>query len=278
MRKILLLVGFAVAVAIPIQAQTQPPASPSVQKAGPSGGGSSDTSAAKARALLNQMVEALGGQRWLTLRNSYSEGSIAAFYQGKPTGADVRYWDWRAPTEERTDLSEKKADKHNWIQIVGGGQCWEITFRGKKPLTKELCADALRRRDHSIEAAVQVWMKEPSTILMYEGQSLAERHLADQVTLLNDQDDSITIQMDADTHLPLRRTYEWRDPVYHDKNEEVEEYDDYHTIEGLPTPFTITRFHNGDMTSQRFVFRAAYNVPLPEDGFDADALAAKAQR
>ncbi len=32
------------------------------------------------------------------------------------------------------------------------------------------------------------------------------------------------------THLPLRRSYFWRDPVYKDKNEETEEYDDYHNI------------------------------------------------
>jgi hypothetical protein len=118
-------------------------------------------------------------------------------------------------------------------------------------------------------------MKDPSTVLMYEGQSLAERHLAQQVTLLSADNDSITIQLDAETHLPLRRTYYWRDPVYKDKNEEVEEYDDYHNIEGIQTPFAITRLHNGDMTSQRFIFKAAYNVPLPPDAFDADAGAAR---
>jgi hypothetical protein len=55
----------------------------------------------------------------------------------------------------------------------------------------------------------------------------------------------------------------------------VEEYDDYHDVDGLPTPFAISRFHNGDMTQQRFLFKADYNTPLPEFGFDADALAAK---
>ena len=41
------------------------------------------------------------------------------------------------------------------------------------------------------------------------------------------------------------------------------------------TPFTITRLHNGDMTQQRFIFKAAYNVPLPPEGFDVDAVAAR---
>lgn len=224
------------------------------------------------------MVQALGGERWLGMQNRFSEGRIAAFYQGKPTGATVLFWQWDTPAVERVDLAEGKKDKHNWTQVFGGGQCWEITFRGKKPLDKDPCAAATRSRAHTIEEAVRVWMKDPSTILMYEGQSLAGAHLADQVTLLNTENDSITIRVDDGTHLPLSRSWTWRDPVYKDKDEDSEEYADYHVIDGLPTPFTITRTHNGDDTQQRFILKAGYNVTLPPNGFDADAIAARWDR
>jgi hypothetical protein len=271
----LCLPGFALLMACGLlQAQAPSPDAPptsSVAATAPT----QDPSAAKARAVLDAMIQALGGQRWLNLQNRYVEGRIAAFYQGKPTGATVRYWQWDTPAATRVDLTESKKDKHNWTQVFTGGQCWEITFRGKNPIAKDQCASINRSRDHSIETAVRVWMKDPSTILMYEGQSLAGRHLAQQVTLLNAENDSITIQVDADTHLPLSRSWSWRDPVYKDKNEDAEEYDDYHVIDGLPTPFTITRTHNGDETQQRFIFKAAYNVALPPNGFDVDAIAAR---
>jgi len=273
MRKIPVLFLFFCAVAVP--AQTPAPDEPPTSTVSAPTSSAEDASSKKARAALDDMVQALGGDQWLNFQNSYVEGRIAGFFQGKPTGATVRYWDWRTQDAERIDLTEGKSDKHNWSQIFTGKNCWEITFRGKNPVPKDQCAEAIRRRDHSIEAAVHVWMKDPSTILMYEGQSLAERHLAQQVTLLNSDNDSITIQIDAMTHLPLRRTYYWRDPVYKDKNEETEEYDDYHNIDGIQTPFTITRLHNGDMTSQRFIFKAAYNVPVAADAFDADAAAAR---
>lgn len=265
--------------ALSIHAQSSVPA----PDAPPSSSASSsapiqDPSAAKARAALNAMIQALGGDRWLSLENSYSAGSIAAFYQGKPTGATVKFWEWNSPSAERLDLTEGKSDKHNWIQIFSGDQCWEITFRGRNPMAKDQCSAAIRRRDHSINAAVHVWMKNPATILMYEGQSLSERHLAEQVTLLNEQNDSITIQLDAETHLPLRCSWSWRDPTYHDKDQDIEEYDDYHNIDGLPTPFTITRIHNGDMTQQRFVMKAQYNVKLPDDWFDPDAAGRRFQK
>ncbi len=260
--------------AFPLRAQSTPPDAPPSSSFAAPASTHEDASAKKARAALDAMVQALGGDQWLNQQNSYAEGRIAGFYQGKPTGATIRYWEWRTPTAERTDLTESKKDKHDWSQIFEGKNCWEITYRGKNPLPKDQCAAAIRRRDHSIQAAVHVWMNQPGTILMYEGQSLAERHLAEQVTLLNADNDSITIQIDAMNHLPLRCSWSWRDPVYKDKNEDVEEFDDYHNIDGIQTPFALTRLHNGDMTQQRFVFKAAYNVPLPPEGFDVDAIVA----
>lgn len=272
------LFGFAVLLASgPVLAQTPSPDAPPAAMAS-AAAPEQDPNAAKARAVLDAMIQALGGDHWLNLQNRYIEGRIAAFYHGKPTGATVQYWQWDTPYAERIDLNEGKKDKRNWTQIYTDRQCWEITFRGKRPIEKDPCAAALRSRAHSIETAVRVWMRDPNTILMYEGQSLAGRHLAEQVTLLNDQNDSITIQVDSQTHLPLRRSWSWRDPVYKDKNTDAEEYDDYHVIDGIPTPFTVTRTHNGDDTQQRYVFKAAYNVPLPPDGFDVDAIAARWQK
>lgn len=261
-----LLLGFTLAVHAQLPSPDAPPSS---SLPAPSSS-AADAGAAKARAVLDAMVQALGGDLWLNQQVAYTDGRIAAFYQGKPTGATIRYWSWHTPDADRVDLSEGKKDKHSWTQLFIGKNCWEFTFRGRNPLPKDVCAEAIRRHDHSIEAAIHVWLKDPNTVLMYEGQSLAERHLAQQVTLLNANNDSITIQVDAQSHLPLRRTYEWRDPVYKDKNEEVEEYDDYHNIQGIQTPFTISRFHNGDMTQQRFVFKAQYNISLPPAAFDSN--------
>jgi hypothetical protein len=125
---------------------------------------------------------------------------------------------------------------------------------------------------------MRVWLNDPRTVLIYGGQSLVERHLADTTTLINSENDSITIQTDAETHLPLRRSWQWRDPLYKDKNTDAEEYDDYHLVDGLPTAYTITRYHNGDMTNQRFLYHAGYDIPLTPDMLDPDQAAAKIKK
>ncbi|WP_236656846.1 hypothetical protein [Acidisarcina polymorpha] len=231
--------------------------------------------AQKARATIAAMVQALGGDRWLTLKDETFEGRTSGFYQGKPTGAIGDYFDLRRfPDRERVELGKKR----DVVEFFLGDAGWEVTYRGKKALPQDQIDEVLRRRDHSVETAIRVWLKDPKTIVIYDKQSLVERHLADQVTLISSTNDSITIEMDAQTHLPLRRTFQWRDPVYKDKNQEAEEYDDYHLFDGIPTPVTVTRFHNGDMTNQRYLYKAAYNTNLPDSMFDVDATAAKIKK
>ena len=229
----------------------------------------------QAKATLDAMVAALGGQRWLTLVSAMQQGRTSGFYQGKPTGATSEFYEiQKFPDQTRIELGKKR----DVFEIFSGDQAWEVTYKGKKELPKEQVQEIIRRRDHSIRTAVTVWLKDPRTVLIYGGQNLVERHLADQTTLINAENDSISIQTDAETHLPLRRSYQWRDPLYKDKNTDAEEYDDYHVVDGLPTPYTLTRYHNGDMTNQRFLYRGAYDVPVTPDMFNPDQTAAKIKK
>jgi hypothetical protein len=229
----------------------------------------------KARATLDAMVAALGGQKWLSLVSTMQQGRTSGFYQGKPTGATSEFYEiQKFPDQTRIELGKKR----DVVEIIAGDKAWEVTYKGKKELPPDQVQELLRRRSHSIRTAITGWLNAPGTILIYNGQELVERHLADKTTLINSENDSITIETDAETHLPLRRSYQWRDPLYKDKNSDAEEYDNYQPVEGLPTAYTLTRFHNDDMTNQRFLFRAGYNLDLSPDMFNPDQAAGKIKK
>lgn len=231
--------------------------------------------AQQARAVLNAMVQAMGGDAWLNMKNSMEQGHVAAFFHGQPDLGTTDLWQFHQwPDRDRTEVTKHRDVLEFFLAHDG----WEVTFRGKKPMQKDLLDDYLRRRDHSIETAVKVWLKDPNTILVYEGKTMTERHLSEQVTLISPQNESITIQMDVQTHLPLKRSFQWRDPVYKDKNTDAEEYDDYHTIEGFPTPFSITRLRNDEMVRQYYITKVEYNRDLPADFWDPDAAARRVKK
>ncbi|MFZ0744959.1 MAG: hypothetical protein WAM85_11165 [Terracidiphilus sp.] len=231
--------------------------------------------AQKARAALDAMVQAMGGPAWLNMKNEMQQGHVAAFFHGQPDLGTTELFEFHAwPDHDRIELTKHR----DVVDFFVGREGWEVTYRGKKPIPQKDVDDFLRRRDHSIETAIKVWLKDPRTILVYEGQHMAERHLAEQVTLISAQNEAVTILMDIQTHLPLRRSFQWRDPEFHDKNTDAEEYDDYHVIDGLPTPFSITRFENDDMIRQYYLDHADYNRQLPDDFWDVDAAARRIKK
>jgi len=234
-----------------------------------------EKNAQQARAALDKMVQALGGQAWLDMKNQEFQGHIAAFFHGQPDLGTTEFWEFHQwPDHDRYEYT-----KHR--DVVGfyiGQQGWEVTYRGKHPLPKEQVDDYLRRRAHSIETVIKTWLPDPKTILIYEGQHLAERHLAEQVSLISANNDAVTILLDIQTHLPLRRSFQWRDPEYKDLNTDAEEYDDYHVFDGFPTPFNITRFKNDEMVRQQFIRHVEYNRQLPPDFWDVDAVARRIKK
>ncbi|MHB8887935.1 MAG: hypothetical protein ACYC46_03870 [Acidobacteriaceae bacterium] len=229
----------------------------------------------KAQKLLDAMVDALGDLSWSSLQDWEQHGRIAGFYQGKPTGGMLDFRSFYRVTspgviEERVEFGKK----HDDVLIFTADNGYEITYQGKTELPKKELDDYMRRRAHSIPVVMRTWMKDPKTILIYNGQTQVERHLADKITILSPSNDAVTIEMDANSHLPVRTSFQWHDPLYGDMDTDAEEYDNYHTVQGFPTPYTITRYHNGDMVSQRYLIGASYNIGLAPQLFDAD-LAAK---
>jgi len=242
----------------------------------------------RGRKLLDQMLEALGGDAWLNRRNVQVRGHLGRFFQGAPNGIVIdftlihQFANGDRPEAERIGFITDKSmilpgKKIDIVQIWINNTGHEVTYKGNTTLPKEQIDDYYRRRDHSIESIFRVWLKSPGVMVVAEGSTMVERRLTERVTILSQNNDAVTLDIDSQTHLPLRRTFEWRNATFKDRDEDAEEYEDYHTIQGLPTAFTITRYHNGDMNSQTFYTKIEYDVDLPPGTFNPDILLKKKQ-
>jgi len=224
--------------------------------------------AQKAKALLEQAIQSLGGQAYLGIRDLQMTGRGYSFFHGRPTSNGVKFWRFtQYPDKERVEITQER----DIAQVYNGDKGWEITYKGAHPMDLKDITDYLRRRRFSLETILRTWVTDPSVALFYDGNAIAAEHPALQVTLINAKNESVTVFIDADTHLPIKKTFSWRDPVDKQRNIEEEIYDNYRPVQGIMTPYDFTRFYNGDMASQRFLNSAAYNQGLDPAMFDPNS-------
>ena len=100
--------------------------------------------------------------------------------------------------------------------------------------------------------------------------AVAAQKDTEQVSVMNGNNQSVTLYIDVKTHLPVKKSYSWRDPTDKQRNFEDEVYDNYRLVQGIMTPFDVTRFYNGDMSNQRFLKTVSYNQGLSDNLFNAD--------
>jgi hypothetical protein len=221
---------------------------------------------AKAKTVLDQAIQALGGDAYLRMQDMTQQGRTYSFHRGEATSTGVLFWRFvKFPDKERVELTKQR----DIADVFNGVKGYEITFKGTAQLDPKVLADYLRRRDHSLEWVLRKWINEPGVALFYEGSAVAADKPAEQVSIMNTKNDSVTLYLDSNTHLPIKKSYTWRDPSDNLPNKEEEIYDAYRPTQGIMTPYSLTRFYNGEMSNQRFLNSVTYNNSLNESMFEA---------
>jgi len=225
-----------------------------------------DANAQKARALLDQCIQAMGGQAWLDISNMEQEGRSYSYYQGQPNSLGTLFWRfWKFPDKDRIELTKQR----DIVYLNVGDKGYEITYKGTAAQEPEQIADYNRRHKHSLEIVLREWLKRPGTALFYDGPAIAEQKPADSVSILTADNESVTLFLDNHTHLPIKKIFEWRDPRDRLKNVEGEIFDNWRVEQGIMTPHSLLRTHNGDITNQRFITSVRYNTAMADTLFQA---------
>ncbi len=188
--------------------------------------------AQKARQLLDQMIAALGGHAWLTYKNTEQQGRSYSFYQGNPTSEGTLYWRfYEYPDKERRELTKQR----DVVYIYNGDKGYEKTYKGTAAEEDKNVKEVIRRRQHSLEVVLREWLKDPKTVLFYDGQSVADQQMVDVVTILNKDNDQLSIGIDIHSHLPINKRFIWRDADKY-KVEDETIYGNYRKVQGIETP------------------------------------------
>jgi hypothetical protein len=225
----------------------------------------------KARTLVDQMIQALGGQAYLNVQDYYAEGRSGSFHNESLEGYSLFYRFWKRPDKDRVELTKER----DIVELYLGDSAYEITYKGIHPLDPqkdEKLRQLVQRRHYTLEVVLRQWLTEPGILLLDEGPGISEGHLAEKITFVNAKNESVTLYVDPTTHLPLEKRFSTRDPRYRERDEERTIYGDWKEIQGVNTPrITVTK-RNGETLSQQIILNMAYNTH-PDDALFDPAVA-----
>jgi hypothetical protein len=228
-----------------------------------------EQSAAKAKQLLQQAIDALGGAAYLNVHDATCTGTFSNFGHSGDLNGFTKFIDYEIPPDK--DRFEN-VPKHNIIQVYNGDKGWNLDRGGVSESGASEVAQQQEGGKTDLDNLLRHRIHEKGMIFRYAGPDTIDRLEVDWVELVDSENRTIRIAISRSTHLPVRKTVDLRDANTQMKTEEIEYYSNYHPLSGIETPFQITRDRNGMKNYQVFFDKCEYNTNLTDSFFTKESL------
>jgi hypothetical protein len=228
-----------------------------------------EASATKAKQILAQMLDAMGGQNYLRVRESECTGRKSEFGHNNALTSYLEFKEyWRFPDKYRIDFGKKG----NIIDLFNGREGWTVDHDGVGEEPADRVDEFQDRLMKDPGHLFRYRLKEEGMVYRYGGTDLIDLKPVDWVEMSDRQERTYRIAVQRDNHLMARFTVIIRDQESGQLIEEVTSYANYHTIGGVETPLQVARTRNDRRILQAFYDSCTYNPNLEPNFFTKAAL------
>jgi outer membrane lipoprotein-sorting protein len=230
---------------------------------------SPDQSSAKAKQILQQAIAGLGGPAYLNVKDITCEARLGQFgHSGEMNGYAKIIDIAKPPSKDRTE----NLPKRNIITVSNGDKGWNLDRGGVSEATITDIATFQEDVKKDIDNLLRNRIHEPGMIFRYGGLDVVDYEEADWVELVDSENRTFRLAIARGTHLPIRKVVDTRDANTRMRSEEIEYYSNYHPINGVQTPFQITRERNGIKIYQVFFDKFEINTGVADSLFTKESL------
>jgi hypothetical protein len=226
-------------------------------------------SAAKAKVLLNQAVQALGGDAYLNVKDVTCTVRVSNFGHAGDLNGFGKEIDYAIPPNKERD---ENLPKRNIISVNDGDKGWSLDRGGVSQASITDISTFQENVRKDIDNILRHRVHEPNMVLRYGGIDIVDYNEAEWVELVDSDNRTFRIAIAKSTHLPVRMVIDTRDANTRMRSEEIDYYSNYHPLQGIQTPFQITRERNGTKLYQVFFDKCEYNTGLSPDLFTRESL------
>ena|SRR5437867_703961 len=215
----------------------------------------------RANPTVDQMLDALGGQAFLDVKDIHTTGRFFGFTRGQLSGGDLFSDYIKFPDMERTEFG---GPKNKSITVNRGKEGWKV--EGKKDPEQQTPGEVeefVKGFKASFDYVLRFVVKDRQTTVQNLSTEIIDFKRTDVVELRDATKNRIRFYIDRDTHLPLKMQVRRND----DGKLREEQYANWHKFEGVMTPLFISRYTDGVKTMEIRAETAVYNSGLADNLF-----------
>lgn len=249
-----------------------------------------EQSAAKAKHVLNQLIDAMGGQAYLNTRETDCTGRLAQFEHNGDLSGYTNFRDyWHFPDKNRTEYEVKGAKGGllgvligqipfkggTIIQMYNGDEGWTMDKGGVSEQPATNVTDFKEQTKRDIDNVLRFRLKEEGMLFRYGGQDLVDMKPVEWVELVDSEDRTFRLAVLQSSHLLARIVVITRDETTRERTEEVTAYGNYHLQGSVMAPLQVERKRDGRRSFQAFFDTCSFDQHFPADFFTKASLEKK---
>jgi hypothetical protein len=230
----------------------------------------------RGKELIDRTIQALGGERFLTMQDRVESGRAYSFYREQITGLSIAKIYTRyitvAPDKSGTEIGQRERESFGKDEDVAvlfnesGG--WDVNWRGSKELPKDRMD---RYRDTTLRNVLYILrqrMHEPGMIFEARRSDVFENQPVDIVDITDSENRVVTVYLHQSTKMPIRQVYRHLNTADKLTDEEVTLFSRYRDVGGgVQWPLQIRRERNGEKVYEIYSESVAINQDLTDDLF-----------
>src|SRR6202049_2355279 len=248
-----------------------------------------EQSAAKAKAVLQQVIGALGGSAYLNVHDSDCDGRVAQFGSSGDLMGFTSFRElWVMPAKNRVEYISKGqhtvlafllgADDLNithggvLVTVFDGDQGWMLDKSGVSEQPEDVTKNFVEQVKSGMNNMLRSRLNEDGVELRYAGTDLLNLKEVEWIEISDRDHRALRLAVEKSTHLPLSWGGDKRDPETKEHTEISTSYTQFVSVDGVLTPLSVTRAQNGRRVSQVYLTGCTSNSRLSPPLFTSASL------
>jgi len=235
-----------------------------------------ETKLERGKRVVDEAVKALGGERFLAMKDRVESGRAYSYYRDQLTGLAratiyTRYLvaPQGPPVPGKLFVRERQSfgKDQDYSAVFDEEKGYQITFRGARPMPEETVNRYRETTLRNVFYILRQRLGEPEQILESQGTQVLDNQPAEIVDIIDGSNTTVSVFFHYSTKLPIKQVTYRRDPKTKIRHEEVTQFSKYRDVGGVQWPYVIQRHRDGEKVFEIYSETVTINQDLSDELF-----------